>query len=163
MPPPPPRRYKSTPASLLVFITSATYSLRAEKETVKKVLHDNTWEQYHGRSVQHFGQAYLGQGKVTATSPIPEEFSSILQTYKAALEGLRLSHPPPNQITGTMYLPGEGMGYHRNDPLLGDPVSIFGSQSEATMFLKNPSNGDSFRIHLFARSLLVLTGAARHE
>ena len=31
------------------------------------------------------------------------------------------------------------------------------------MFFKNPSNGDSFRIRLFARSLLVLTGAARHE
>ena len=62
-----------------------------------------------------------------------------------------------------MYLPGEGIGYHRDDPLLGDPVSIFGSQSDTTMFFKNPSNGDSFRIRFFARSLLVLTGAARHE
>ena len=32
MPPPPPRRYKSTPASLLVFITSATYSPRAKRK-----------------------------------------------------------------------------------------------------------------------------------
>ena len=62
-----------------------------------------------------------------------------------------------------MYLPGEGIGYHRDDPLLGDPVSIFGSQSDSTMFFKNPSDGDSFHIRLFARSLLVLTGAARHE
>ena len=62
-----------------------------------------------------------------------------------------------------MYLPGEGIGYHRDDPLLGDPVSIFGSQSDTTMIFKNPSNRDSFRIRLFARSLLVLTGAARHE
>ena len=62
-----------------------------------------------------------------------------------------------------MYLPGEDIGYHRDDPLLGDPVSIFASQSDTTMLLKNPSNGDSFRIRLFARSLLVLTGAARHE
>ena len=135
----------------------------SQEETVKKILHDNTWEKYHGRSVQHFGHAYLGPSKVTATSPIPEEFSSILQTYNAALERLGLSHPPPNQITGTMYLPGEGIGYHGDDPLLGDPVSIFGSQSDTTMFFKNPSNGDSFRIRLFARSLLVLTGAARHE
>ena len=99
-----------------------------QDETVKKVLHDNRWEKYHGRSVQHLGHAYLGLSKVTATSPIPEEFSSILQTYNAALERLSLSHPAPNQITGTMYLPGEGIGYHRNDPLLGDPVSIFASQ-----------------------------------
>ena len=134
----------------------------SQEETVKKVLHDNTWEKCHGRSVQHFGHAYLGPGKVAATSPIPEEFSSILQTYSAALERLGLSHPPPNQITGTMYLQGEGIGYHRDDPLLGNPVSIFGSQSDTTMFFKNPSNGDSFRIRLFARSLLVLTGAARH-
>ena len=62
-----------------------------------------------------------------------------------------------------MYLPGEGIGYHRDDPLLGDPVSIFGSQSDTTTFFKNPSNGDSFRNRFFARSLLVLTGAARHE
>ena len=62
-----------------------------------------------------------------------------------------------------MYLLGEGIGYHRDDPLLGDPVSIFGSQSDTTIFFKNPSNGESFRIRLFARSLLVLTGAARHE
>ena len=62
-----------------------------------------------------------------------------------------------------MYLPGEGIGYHRDDPLLGDPRSIFGSQSDTTMFFKSPSNGDSFRIRLFTRSLLVLTGAARHE
>ena len=71
--------------------------------------------------------------------------------------------PPPPQIRGTMYLPGEGIGYHRDDPLLGDPVSILVSQSDTTMFFKNPSNGDSFRIRFFARSLLVLTGAARHE
>ena len=135
----------------------------SQEETVKEVLHENTWEKYHGRSVQHFGHAYLGPSKVTATSHIPEEFSSIIQTYNAALERLGLSHPPPNQITGTMYLPGEGIGYHRDDPLLGNPVSIFGSQSDTTMFFKNPSNGDSFRIRLFARFLLVLTGAARRE
>ena len=135
----------------------------SQEKKVRKVFHDNTWEKYHGRSVQHFGHAYLGPGKVTATSPIPEEFFSILQTYNAALELLGLSRPPPNQISGTMYLPGEGIGYHRDDPLLGDPVSIFGSQSDTTMFFENPSNRDPFRIRLFARSLLVLTGAARHE
>ena len=42
-------------------------------------------------------------------------------------------------------------------------MSIFSSQSDTTMFFKSPSNGDSFRIRLFARSLLVLTRAARHE
>ena len=62
-----------------------------------------------------------------------------------------------------MYLPGEGIGYHRDDPLLLDAVSISGSQSDTTMFFKNPSNGDSFCIRLFARSLLVLMGAARHD
>ena len=134
----------------------------SQEETVKKVLHDNKWEKYYGRSVHHFGHAYLGPSKVTATSHIPEEFSSIIQIYNAALERLGLSHPSPNQITGTMYLPGEGIGYHRDDPLLGDPVSIFGSQSDTTMFFQNPSNGDSFHIRLSARSLLVLTGAARH-
>ena len=101
----------------------------SQEETVKEVLHDNTWDKYHRRSVQHVGHAYLGPGKFTATSPIPEEFSSILQTYNAALERLGLSHLPPNQITGTVYLPGEGIGYHRDDSLLGHPVSIFGSQS----------------------------------
>ena len=135
----------------------------SQEETVKKVLHDNKWEKCHGRSVQHFGHAYLGPSKVTATSHIPEEFSSIIQTYSAVLERLGLSQPPPNQITGTMYLPGEGIGYHRDDPLLGNPVSIVGSQSDTIMFFENPSNGDSFRIRLSARSLLVLTGAARHE
>ena len=67
----------------------------SQEETVKKVLHDNTWEKYHGRSVQHFGHAYLGPSKVTATSHIPEEFSPIIQTYNAALEQLGLSYPPP--------------------------------------------------------------------
>ena len=67
----------------------------SQEETVKKVLHDNTWEKYHGRSVQHFGHAYLGPSKVTAMSHIPEEFSSIIQTYNAALERLGLSQPPP--------------------------------------------------------------------
>ena len=119
-----------------------------QEETVKKVLHDNKWEKYHGRSVQHFGHTYLGPSRVTATSHIPEEFSSIIQTYNAALERLGLSHPSPNGITGKMYLPGEGIGYHRDDPLLGDLVSIFRSQSDTTMFFKNPFNGDSFRIRL---------------
>ena len=62
-----------------------------------------------------------------------------------------------------MYLPGGGIGYLKDDPLLGDPVSIFGSQSDTTMFFGTPSNGNSFHIRLFARSLLVLTGAARHN
>ena len=69
----------------------------SQEETVKKVLHDNKWEKYHGRSVQHFGHAYLGPSKVTATSHIPEEFTSIIQTYNAALERLGLSHPPPTK------------------------------------------------------------------
>ena len=98
----------------------------SQEETVKKVLRDNKWEKYHGRSVQHFGHAYLGPSRVTATSHIPEEFSSIIQTYNAALERIGLLHP-------------------------------------STMFFKNPSNGNSLLIRLFARSLLVLTGAARHE
>ena len=115
----------------------------SQEETVKQVLHDNTWEKYHGRSVQHFGHANLGPGKVAVTTPIPEEFFSILQTYTTALERQGLQQPPQNQITGTMYLPGEGIGYHRDDPLLGNPVSIFGSQSDTTMFFKNPANRDS--------------------
>ena len=135
----------------------------SQEETVKKFLHDNTWEKYHGRSVQHFGHAYLGPGKVTTTSPVPEEFSSILPTHTATWERLGLPHPPPNRISGTMYLPGECFGYHRDDPLLSDRVSFFDSESDTTMFFKNPFNGDSFRIRLFARCLLVLTGAARHE
>ena len=134
-----------------------------QEKTVKNVRNDNRCEKYHGCAVRHFSHAYPGPNKVTATSHIPEEFSSIIQTYNAALERLGLSQPPPNQITGTMYLPREGIGYHRDAPLLGDPVSIFGSQSDTTMFFKNPSNGNSFRIRFFARSLLVLTGAARHE
>ena len=167
----PPDHDTTTPASEIQIdprLPTGFYYVRdvfseSQEETVKKVLHDNKWGKYHGRSVQHFGHAYLGPSKVTATSHIPEEFSSIIQTYNAALERLGLSHPSPNQITCTMYLPGEGIGYHRDDPLLGNPVSIFGSQSDTTMFFKKPSNGDSFRIRLFARSLLVLTGAARHE
>ena len=46
----------------------------SQEETVEKVLHDNTREKYHGRSVQHFGRAYLGPGKVSTTSPIPVAF-----------------------------------------------------------------------------------------
>ena len=76
---------------------------------------------------------------------------------------LGLQHPPENLITGTMYLPGDGIGYHKDDPLGGDPVSIFGSQSNSTMFFENPANGDSFCNWLFARSPLVLSRAARGE
>ena len=43
-----------------------------------------------------------------------------------------------------MYLPGEGIGYHKDNPLLGDPVSIFGSQSDTTIFLKTPPTGTRF-------------------
>ena len=82
----------------------------SQEEMVKKVLHDNTWQKYHVRSVQHFSPAYLGPGKVITLSPIPEEFSPILQAYTATLERLGLPHPPQNQITGTMYLPREGIG-----------------------------------------------------
>ena len=46
----------------------------SQEETVKKVLHDNKWEKYHGRSVQHFGHAYLGPSKVTATSHTRKSF-----------------------------------------------------------------------------------------
>ena len=74
----------------------------SQEETVKKVLQDNKWEKHHGRSVQHFGHAYLGPSKVTATSHIQGEFSCIIKTYNAALERLGLSHPSPNQITGTI-------------------------------------------------------------
>ena len=120
----------------------------SQEEMLKKVLHDNTWEKYHGPSVQHSGHTYLGPGKVTTTFPIPGEFSPILQTYTAALESLGLPHPPLKQITGTMYVLGKGIGYHKDDPLLGDPVSIFCSQSDTTWFFKYPHSGPTPRHYL---------------
>ena len=89
-----------------------------QEEMVKKVLHDNKWEKYHGRSVQHFGHAYLGPSKVIATSHIPEEFSSIIQTYRAALERLGLSQPPPPQPNhGHNVSPGRGHRLPQGRPL----------------------------------------------
>ena len=46
----------------------------SQEETVKNVLHDNTWEKYHGRSVQHFGHAYLGQAKSPPHLPSQKNF-----------------------------------------------------------------------------------------
>ena len=60
------------------------------------------------RSVQHFGHTYLGPSKVTATSHIPEEFSSIIQTYNAAMEQLGLSHPPPPTKSRAQCISREG-------------------------------------------------------
>ena len=85
----PPDHDAPTPASEIQIdhrLPTGFYCVRdvfseSQEETVKKVLHDNTWEKYHGRSVQHFGHAYLGPSKVTATSHILEEFSSIIQSY----------------------------------------------------------------------------------
>ena len=94
---------------------------KSQEETVKKVLRDNTWEKYHGRSVQHFGHAYLGPSKVTATSHIPEEFSSIIQTYNATLERLGLSQPPPQPNSGHNVSPGRGHWLPQGQPLARRP------------------------------------------
>ena len=76
----PPNHDAPTPASEIQIdprLPTGFYYVRSvfsesQEETVKKVLHDNTWDKYHGRSVQHFGHAYLGPSKVTATSSIPD-------------------------------------------------------------------------------------------
>ena len=88
----------------------------SQEETVKKVLHDNTWDKHHGRSVQHFGNAYLGPGKVTATSPILHPPN--LQCRVGATRPLAPS-PQPNH--GHNVSPGRGHRLPQGRPLAGQP------------------------------------------
>ena len=129
----PPDHDSPTPASEIQIdprLPTCFYYVRdvfseSQEETVKKVLHDNKWEKYHGRSDPHFGHAYLGPSKVTATSHIPEEFSSIIQTYNAALERLGLSHPPPQPNHGHNVSPGRGHRLPQGRPLARRPGVYF--------------------------------------
>ena len=125
----PPNHDAPTPASEIQIdprLPTGFYYVRdvfseSQEETVKKVLHDNTWEKYHGRSVQHFGHAYLGPSKVTAMSYIPEEFSSIIKIYNAAPERLGLSNPPPQPNHGHNVSPGRGHRLPQGRPLARRP------------------------------------------
>ena len=129
----PPNHNAPTPASGIQIdprLPTGFYYVRdvfseSQDEMVKKVLHDSKGEKYHGRSVQHFGHAYLGPSKVTATSHIPEEFSSIIRTYNAALERLGLSHPPPQPNHGHNVSPGRRHRLPQGRPLARRPAVHF--------------------------------------
>jgi alkylated DNA repair dioxygenase AlkB len=141
-------------------IPGATYlpefvSLEEERELIRHI-ESGTWTHEFARRRQHYGIGY-GQQDATRPSPLPPWIEMVAQRIVSAGLFSRM----PAQALVNEYQPGQGISAHK-DYAPFDEVASVSLAGGCLMELAKPKE-DRKSLWLEARSLLVLTGDARHN
>src|SRR3954470_6555212 len=144
-----------------VRIPGATYvpefiSLEEERELISQI-ERGTWTHEFARRRQHYGMSY-GERDGTEPSPLPLWIERIAQRIVSA----GLFSAMPSQALVNEYQPGQGISAHKDyEPF--DEVASLSLASGCLMEFAKAGGSRGKSIWLEPRSLLVLTGEARHE
>ena len=121
------------------------------------------------RSVQHYGYKYEytikepQTRKLVPVSPPPE----VIDCIGRALYTLKILRSEPNQYIVNKYLPGEGIGAHRDHhPIFDYDVATLSLGSPIVMtFRPYPLNGSEEKIDVLlpVGSILIFGGDARYQ
>ena len=142
-------------------IPGATYlrdfiSLEEEREVISQI-EQGTWTHEFARRRQHYGIGYGQQGRVEP-SPLPVWIDTIARR----IVGARFFSRMPVQALVNEYLPGQGISAHKDyQPF--DEVASLSLASGCLMEFAKANRTRNVSLWLEPRSLLVLTGEARHE
>jgi alkylated DNA repair dioxygenase AlkB len=142
-------------------IPGATYvpefvSLDEERELIREI-ERGAWSHEFARRRQHYGIAYE---KPDWTRPIP--LPSWIETIAARIVNKGLFSRMPVQALVNEYEPGQGISAHKDyEPF--DEVASLSLMSGCLMEFANVPRSDVKALWLEPRSLLVLTGEARHQ
>jgi len=125
------------------------------------------WSEVLSRKVQHYGYYYTYNIKEPQTQILEKTTSppKVLKCIADALFNLGILEDYPNQIIVNRYLPGEGIGKHRDHyPIFGKDVATLSLGSDIDMQFepyKNMAEGDMLNVRLPVGSILVFGGDAR--
>jgi alkylated DNA repair dioxygenase AlkB len=140
-------------------IPGATYvrefvSAQEERDLIGRI-EKETWTHEFARRRQHYG---IGYGKQDLTRPEP--LPSWIEIVARRIVSAGLFSRMPAQALVNEYQPGQGISAHKDY----DPFEEVASLSLASGCLMEFAKGrDRRTLWLEPRSLLVLTGEARHE
>jgi len=121
------------------------------------------WRSDVKRRVQHYGYRY----DYKARQAREEDYLGPLPAFLRVLAE-RLSHPGcfgsvPDQVIVNEYMPGQGISAHVDcRPCFGDVIASLSLLSSCVMRLENRKISRQVDLALEPRSLLVLSGEARH-
>jgi alkylated DNA repair dioxygenase AlkB len=140
-------------------IPGATYvpefiSLEEERELISQI-ERGTWTHEFARRRQHYGMSY---GKQDGTKPGP--LPLWIETIARRIVSAGLFSAMPGQALVNEYQPGQGISAHKDY----EPFDQVASLSLASgCLMEFAKSGRTQYLWLEPRSLLVLTGEARHE
>lgn len=113
------------------------------------------WRRDWKRRIQVYGVGY-GDGETTVEPPLPPPLAALGRRLRA--EGW-LEAEPANAVVNE-YLPGQGIGAHRDYAVFGSVASV-SLGCWCLIELRHASTGARFDAPLAPRSMLRLAGAAR--
>lgn len=141
----------------LAYIES--YVSRDEELELLRAIDGEPWLTDWRRRRQVYGVAYSGPQADTELPPLPEWLSWLIARVRADghLEG-EIVNAVINE-----YLPGQGIGLHRDHPAFGPTVVAVSLGGATVLQLENPDaqSPASVSLDVQPRSLWVLGGAAR--
>ncbi len=124
-----------------------------EEKIIKRIL-QGTWVNAPGsREVQQYGKLYDYKTRALGEQTAMPNWLIKLADF--------LDLPKPENVIINKYEPGEGIASHTDNPCFGEAVASLSLASPITMDLK--FNALHHQIRLEPRSLLKLTGEARHR
>lgn len=135
------------------------YLSRAEECELLRAVDNEPWRTDWQRRRQVYGVAYSGPQAGARLAPLPEWLSWLVARVRA--DGW-LEAPVVNAVINE-YLPGQGIGPHRDHPTFGPNVAAV-SLGGATVLDLTSTEGDATRklsLDVQPRSLWVLRGEAR--
>jgi alkylated DNA repair dioxygenase AlkB len=131
-------------------------SVGEERELMAEI-ERGAWSHEFARRRQHYGVAY-GERDYNTPTPLPAWIEKIARRI---VEGGWFSKMPVQALVNE-YNPGQGISAHKDyEPF--DEVASLSLASGCLMEFAQGKTGDVKTLWLEPRSLLVLTGEARHE
>lgn len=136
------------------------YFTKKEEFAIIQVIDSNLWDNDLKRRTQQYGYKYdytiRNLNKNASVAQIPKYLSTLISDPEY--------YPPaPHQVIINEYLPGQGIGKHKDAACFGDKILSISLLSFCTMVFNNIKNGDKKELILAPGSLLILEGPARHE
>ena len=122
------------------------------------------WSDELKRRVQHHGWRYDYRARRVSHADRIGPLPAWLEAEAARLVGAGGFAAPPDQVIANEYLPGQGIAAHVDcEPCFGETIASLSLGSTAVMQLRELDGPGRVDLVLEPGSLLVLTGAARHD
>lgn len=142
---------------------ASEYVSEDEESALLNAINASPWMPELSRRVQHYGFKYDYRARSVDASMRIGTFPVWLHTLATRLRNDGFFLRTPDQVIVNEYMPGQGIAPHVDcEPCFGETIVSLSLASGIVMSLENRENGEQFSVWLEPRSIIVLTGPARH-